>query len=350
MKYELGVPPTIEYADGCIRLIDQTLLPGELKFLEINDYIEMVEAIKRLSVRGAPAIGVAGAFGLFLAAKEYQNLPASEFGARIGRAAMIIGDARPTAVNLWWAVNRCMAVVENMKGKSPFEVCDALLEEALKILEEDRRICRAIGKNGGKLLKDNDSIITHCNAGSLATSYWGTALSVIYDCILGGKKISVFADETRPLLQGARLTSWELDKAGVHVTVITDGMAAHVMKRGGIDAVITGADRIAANGDAANKIGTYSLALSAKYHRIPFYVAAPVSTFDMSISDGSGIPIEERDVSEVSFYGGVRTVPEGVKVYNPAFDVTPASFISAIITERGIIEKPNADKIRSIIN
>jgi len=332
--------------DGALRIIDQTLLPGELRTLDCRSPEQVFEAIKTLRVRGAPAIGIAGAMGLVLGVRELKMDDVEKFLSELRRVADYLISARPTAVNLSWAIRRLVRVAENEPRAPVAAIKQRLLNEAQLIRDEDARMCRAIGKNGARYFKDGDGILTHCNAGALATSEYGTALATIFVAHEKGKRLRVFADETRPLLQGARLTAWELLQAGVDVTLICDNMAASVMKQGRIQRVVVGADRIAANGDTANKIGTYSVAVLAKEHGIPFYVAAPSSTFDLSISDGSGIPIEERSPEEVTCGFGKRTAPEDVKVYNPAFDVTPASFIAAIFTERGVIEKPDAKKIR----
>ena len=323
------IPKTLEWKNGALHLLDQTRLPLEEVVLRCGTPTEVVAAIKRLAVRGAPAIGVAGAYGVALAALSD---PASVLGAITALAA-----SRPTAVNLFRALDRMKRLHD--EGASP----DEFLQAAQAIEADDRERCRLIGDHGAALLSDEATVITHCNAGALATAGIGTALAVIYRAVELGKRIKVFAGETRPLLQGARITAWELQRAGVDVTLITDGMAAAVMARRRIDAVITGADRIAANGDAANKIGTYGLAVAARYHGIPFHVAAPFSTFDPKTSDGAAIPIEERDPREVTEGFGRRTAPRDVAVFNPAFDVTPAGLIASFITERGIIPATRED-------
>lgn len=273
-----------------------------------------------------------------------------EFKAELDRVADYLATSRPTAVNLFWALDRMREAAERNKDKPIPELKKLLLKEALDIIEEDKRICRAIGRNGARLLPDECTVLTHCNAGGLATADYGTALGVIYAAVEMGKRIKVFADETRPLLQGARLTAWELMQGGIEVTLICDNTAAYVMKQGLVDCVIVGADRIAANGDTANKIGTYNLAVLAKEHGIPFYVAAPSSTFDLTLESGDQIPIEERSPEEVTCPFGRRIAPEGVKVYNPAFDVTPARLITAIITEKGVIRQPLHENIPKILN
>jgi len=334
---------------GRAKLVDQTLLPLKFKYIYCDNERQMWHAIKRLSVRGAPAIGIAGAMGCVLGVQHSRARSAAQFRKQLYRVADYLGTSRPTAVNLFWALDRMKRVVDENMDKSVDELKRLLLAEAKKILEEDRQMCRKIGREGAKLVKDGDTILTHCNAGGLATADYGTALAVMFAAKEQGKRISVFADETRPLLQGARLTTWELMKAGIPVTLICDNMAAQVMKEGKINLVVVGADRIAANGDTANKIGTYGLAILAKEHGIPFYIAAPSSTFDLTLKSGEEIPIEERGAEEVTEGFGKRTAPRGVKVYSPAFDVTPAKYITAIITERGIIRRPNVSRIRKVL-
>lgn len=344
--------PTIEWEgdiSGRIRLIDQTLLPTELKFVYCEDTKSIWHAIKSLMVRGAPAIGIAGAMGVVVGLKDIHAKNADEFLRELQRVTTYLGSSRPTAVNLFWGLARMERVARENKGKSVQEIKDALLQEALKIQDEDKVICRKIGENGAGFIKDGDGILTHCNAGGLATADYGTALAVLFKAKEQGKHIKVYADETRPLLQGARLTAWELMHAGIDVTLICDNMAAYVMKLGKVRCVIVGADRIAANGDTANKIGTYGVSILAKEHGIPFYVAAPVSTFDLSIKSGSDIPIEERLPEEVTHGFGKRTAPEGVKVFNPAFDVTPTKNITAIITEKGVISPPSFENIKQLL-
>jgi len=331
--------------DGSAQLIDQTVLPAEQRCINCNTPEEMWEAIKVLRVRGAPAIGVAAAMGVFLGVRDLNTEVVDEFIAELRRVGAYLCAARPTAVNLSWAIERMVRVALEQRALSVPELKARLFEEMQAIGDENERMCRAIGEHGAALLADGDTVLTHCNAGPLATAACGTALAPIILAKEQGKEIHVYADETRPLLQGARLTTWEMMQAGVDVTLIADNMAGHVMKEGRIQRVIVGADRIAANGDTANKIGTYSVALLARAHNIPFYVAAPSSTFDLSLADGTAIPIEERAPEEISEGFGRRTAPENVKIYNPAFDVTPAELIAAIITERGVIERPDAEKI-----
>lgn len=337
---------------GKIRLIDQTKLPELYEFIETDDVTEVYHAIKRLSVRGAPAIGIAAAFGLTIAVQNFTSNDKEAFLKELQKHADYLNSSRPTAVNLSWALNRCcQKIIHHSSKQSTVEnLKNILIQEALIILEEDIEMCKKIGHYGVSLIKKkNAGILTHCNAGALATGDYGTALSPIYTAQNNGLEPKVFADETRPLLQGARLTAWELQKANIDITVICDNMAAKLMQEKKIDLVITGADRVAANGDSANKIGTYSLAINAKYHNIPFYIAIPYSTIDPSLASGDLIPIEERDSSEITCGFGKKTVPEKVKTYNPAFDVTPASLIKGIITDKGILYPPFKTSIRKIL-
>jgi methylthioribose-1-phosphate isomerase len=336
--------------DGYLELIDQTLLPVELKYVACRDVATVWEAIKTLRVRGAPAIGIAAAYGVCVGLGDVIHADAERFFARLDEVTAYLASSRPTAVNLFWALERMKRVAaERRATRSPAEIAAALLAEARSIHEEDRLMCRAMGRHGAALLNDGWGVLTHCNAGGLATADYGTALAVIFAAAESGKRITVYADETRPLLQGARLTAWELHQRGIEVTVICDNMAAQVMREGRVQAVITGADRIAANGDTANKIGTYPLAILATAHGVPFYVAAPSSTFDLSLEKGTAIPIEQRDPREITHGFGRQTVPDGVQVYNPAFDVTPTRLIRAIICERGVIEPPNRERIRAVL-
>jgi len=340
---------TIEWIgdlQGFCRLIDQTALPLEEKYLEIKSTEEMWHAIKRLSIRGAPAIGIAGAMGVVLGVRHSQSPDAKDFLLEIQKAAQYLATSRPTAVNLFWALKRIQNKANENKEKTVPELKKIILKEAIDILEEDKKLCQSIGENGKHLIKEDSGILTHCNAGGLATGAYGTALSPLFSAQKEGKNFKVFADETRPLLQGSRLTAFELMSAGIDVTLICDNMAGHCMQKGMIDLVIVGTDRIAANGDVANKIGTYSVAVLAREHQIPFYVAAPSSTFDLDTPRGSEIPIEERDPLEITSGFGKRTAPENVKVYNPAFDITPAKLVTGIITEKGIIENPGAENIK----
>ena len=339
---------TIEWIDGKVRIIDQTQLPGKLIYLYIDDVEVLGEAIRSLRVRGAPAIGIAGAMGAALAAWKYKGMNRAGLVEAVRRANSYLGATRPTAVNLFWALDRMNKVLDSTEGDSVEKIRKKLLDEALSIFEEDRRICRQIGRNGAGLLPDEATVLTHCNAGGLATADFGTALGVIYAAVELGKKIKVVADETRPLLQGSRLTAWELKESGIDVTVICDSAAGFLMKRRRIDCVIVGADRIAANGDAANKIGTYALAVLAREHDVPFYIAAPISTFDFFLASGEEIPIEERDGAEVVEGFGIRTGPVGIDVYNPAFDITPHELITAIITEKAVLRQPYLKSIGAV--
>ncbi|MBI5431920.1 MAG: S-methyl-5-thioribose-1-phosphate isomerase [Planctomycetes bacterium] len=336
---------------GFARIIDQTLLPTETKLLDLKTVEQMFDAIKRLAVRGAPAIGVAAGFGVLLGIQAHADKQADDVLGRTKETCAWLARARPTAVNLFWALERMQARAtrDHAAKKSGKEIVDGLFDEAQRIWREDGEICRKIGAIGAELLKDGATVLTHCNAGALATADYGTALAPIYVARDQGKTIKVFADETRPLLQGARLTAWELFESKIDVTLITDSMAGRVMFEGRIDAVFVGADRIAKNGDTANKIGTYSVAVLAKEHGIPFYVCAPLSTFDEKIAHGDQIPIEERGAEEITEGFGKRTAPVGVKVYNPAFDVTPARLIRGIITEVGIIERPTTARVEAAL-
>lgn len=331
----------VRWDKGALIIIDQTLLPTQLTYLTLDTLDAVWDAIKQLKVRGAPAIGVCAAFGVLVGIRQRQ--PATLKAAR--HAVTVIADhlatTRPTAVNLFWALDRMRAVaVTGKDDDSPVRYMEALEQEACAIFDEDQALGLAIGTAGAPLIQDGAGVLTHCNAGGLATSGHGTALSVMFRAWEAGRRFRVYADETRPLLQGARLTTWELQQAGMDVTLICDNMAAQVMREGKIDLVIVGADRVAANGDAANKIGTYGVAVLAKAHQIPFYVAIPSSTVDSTLPDGDAIPIEERAAAEITHGFGVQTAPDGISVYNPAFDVTPAALISGIITESGILTPP----------
>jgi len=325
---------------GRARMIDQTKLPGKLVYLETADLQELWHAIKTLQVRGAPAIGVAAAMGVVMAVQNLDAKSGEEVVREVNKAADYLVKSRPTAMNLFWALERMKKVAAAAMNHTPGELKRILAEEAVKIRDEDAAMCRSIGQYGATLLKDGFTILTHCNAGGLATAEYGTALAPVYVAREQGKTIRVFADETRPLLQGSRLTAWELMQAGIDVTLICDNTAAHVMREGRIDAVMVGADRIAANGDTANKVGTYGVAVSARAHHIPFYVLAPTSSWDLTIQSGKEIPIEHRDRIEVVKGFGTLTAPEHVKVYSPAFDVTPADLITAIVCEKGIAKPP----------
>ena len=334
--------------DGFLELVDQRRLPGEFIKLQCREIEQVYEAIKTLAVRGAPAIGATAAYGLVLGLQKTDGEGLEAGQACLEKSCQYLASSRPTAVNLFWALDRVKQKAKNFqddKGAGLAQLLEVVLAEADTICREDMEMCWRIGENGEKFITDGSGILTHCNAGALATAGQGTALSVMFEAHKKGRKFKVYADETRPLLQGARLTAWELKQAGIDVTVICDNMAGWLMKQKKINAVITGADRIVANGDAANKIGTYSLSVLAREHNIPFYVAAPSSTFDLSIKGGAEIPIEQRDQDELRFFGGKQITPEGIDIYNPAFDVTEAKDITAIITERGVIEKPTAEKI-----
>ncbi|KNY26662.1 S-methyl-5-thioribose-1-phosphate isomerase [Pseudobacteroides cellulosolvens] len=335
----------LEYKDGALKLIDQTKLPTQKIYVECTTYMEVAEAIKNMIVRGAPAIGVTAAYGIAIGAQSIKTQSKSEFMQNIEEICNILRSTRPTAVNLFWAVDRIYKTALSHMEKSLDEIKQAILNEAIMMDSEDVEANKAIGKNGLSLIKDNFTILTHCNAGALATCDYGTALGVIRAAHDAGKNINVYADETRPYLQGARLTAWELTQDGIPVTLICDNMAGHFMKSGVIDCVIVGADRIAINGDTANKIGTYSVAVLAHENKIPLYVAAPLSTIDFLTESGDSIPIEERVSSEVTHIMGVQIAPSEIKVANPSFDVTPNKYISAIITEKGIIYPPFKDNI-----
>ena len=339
--------------DGVLEIIDQRRLPTEFAILKIRSPEQLHEAIRTLAVRGAPAIGVAAAYGPVLALQWLTGRPSiQEALDQVCKACDYLASARPTAVNLFWALDRIRAKACEATEDPEMTVRSlhaALLAEANAIYQEDVEMCRRIGENGERLIRDGFGILTHCNAGALATAGQGTALSVLFEAHNRGRQFEVYADETRPLLQGSRLTAWELQEAGIKVTVVCDNMAGFLMKQGKIHAVIVGADRIAANGDTANKIGTYSLSILAKHHGIPFYVAAPSSTFDLSIESGARIPIEQRNPEEVFRFAGVQTAPNGVAAYNPAFDVTEGKDITAIITEKGVIESPDTERIREML-
>lgn len=341
---------TIEWAEDSAKIVDQTCLPTNLVFENITTVEKMVEAIKKLKIRGAPAIGIAAAFGVYLAMRNFPDSGSlSDFTTLCEKNMDYLAQSRPTAVNLFWALERMRKFVfAHAKTDTVEQVKNAILSEAKLMLDEDNQACRAIGEHGFELLKGCSTLLTHCNAGGLATAEYGTALAPMYVGKEKGKLFHVYSDETRPLLQGSRITAFELAAAGIPVTVICDNMAATVMKQGKIDAVIVGADRITANGDTANKIGTYGVALLAKAHKIPFYVAAPTSTFDAKLATGDEIPIEERDADEIKMGFGKQTAPSNVSFYNPAFDVTPNNLISAFITENGVLMPPFAEKIKNI--
>ena len=335
---------SIEWRDGKLILLDQTLLPRQEVYLELDEYREVARAIKEMRVRGAPAIGVAAAYGVALGARALDSQDMVDFKARLDPVCNEIAVSRPTAVNLRWAVERMQRVFDGQCN--PEAAKNALIAEAITIHREDEAINRRIGAHGAELIQGGGMVMTHCNAGALATAGYGTALGVIRSAIESGTPVRVLATETRPFLQGARLTAWELSQDEIDVTLITDSMAGHFLKSGDVDCVVVGADRIAANGDVANKIGTYSIAVLAKENSVPFYVAAPISTFDLSLTTGDDIPIEERDPREVLKFAGVRVAPEGVKAAHPAFDVTPSRYVSAIITENGIARAPYSEALK----
>ena len=338
---------SIQWKDNCLLLLNQTLLPNKVEYIECRDYQVVVEAIKNLEVRGAPAIGVAAAFGIVLGAKEFSH--SQYFWTSLLKVAEELGQTRPTAVNLFWAIERMMSVASHYDKDSDIaDVILALEQEAIAIATEDLDINSKIAHYGAELFCAPISVLTHCNAGALATAGLGTAIGVIRQAFSEGNITRVFADETRPLLQGARLTAWELMQDNIPVTIITDSMAGWVMKKNMVQAVIVGADRITLNGDVANKIGTYSVAVLAKEHNIPFYVAAPISTFDFTMKSGLNIPIEERNATEITHFAGVHTAPEGVEVFNPAFDVTSGNLINAIITEYGVLREPYSESIAQL--
>ena len=330
---------------GHLELLDQTLLPGEIQILQCQDVTTVREAIQKLRVRGAPAIGVTAAYGLCLGLQQHDLGSPAELLRQLQQDADQLATSRPTAMNLFWALDRMRLVAAECRHEDPLLWREQMLAEARAIEQEDQEMCRAIGRHGASLLEDGQGVLTHCNAGGLATAGYGTALSLFFTAQDEGKSLQVYVDETRPLLQGARLTAWELTQRGIATTLICDSMAARVMQEGRVQTVVTGADRIAANGDTANKIGTYSLAVLAEAHGIPFYVAAPTNTFDLDLADGDQIPIEQREGAEITHGFGRQTAPDNVQVYNPAFDVTPARLIRAIITERGIIEPVTAENV-----
>ncbi len=339
---------TVEWKNGVVRMIDQRELPRRLVVAEFSDYREVAKAIREMVVRGAPAIGAAAAFGLALAARKSPARTRGELLADLEEAAEVLRATRPTAVNLSWAVERMLARARSLESGDVKEMARTLEREAQAIADEDVETNRRMGAYGAELIEDGDNILTHCNTGALATVDYGTALGVIRTAHEQGKRIHVWVDETRPRLQGARLTAWELMELGIPMTLIADNAAGHLMRTGKVDIVLVGADRIARNGDVANKIGTYKLAVLAKENGVPFYSVAPTSTIDLSIASGEEIPIEERDAQEVTHIGGVPIAPEGVRAYNPAFDVTPHRYITGIVTEKGIVYPPFDRNLRRI--
>ncbi len=350
MTAQPAVAWTGDAATGHLKLIDQTVLPVEYRELNLNQVETVWEAIKSLRVRGAPAIGVAAAYGVIVGAQSAVQGTSSEFGARLNHVLDYLATSRPTAVNLFWALDRMRRTASAAANLSPADLLSRLLEEARAIELEDREMCAAIGRHGLPLLRNCSGVLTHCNTGGLATAGDGTALAVIFAAARENPSLQVYADETRPLLQGARLTAWELMQRQVPVKLICDSMAGWVMKEQRVQAVIVGADRIAANGDSANKIGTYSLSVLAKAHNIPFYIAAPSSTFDLTIENGDQIPIEQRASSEITNAFGRQTAPDGCDTYNPAFDVAPAANITALITEKGVIQPVTKSQIAVVLN
>jgi len=337
---------TISWKNGTLTFLDQTKLPVEVVYEQQKSIEQVRDAIKQLRVRGAPALGVAGAYGILLGMQDKQSLPSDAFIKEMKKEAADLNSARPTAVNLSWGLNRMVAKAESLAGRKSEKIWIALEKEAETIHREDKDLCRRIGESGKELIKDDTGILTHCNAGALCSTGIGTATAPMYAAFCEGRRFKVYADETRPLLQGARLTSWELQQAGIDVTLICDDMAAFMMSRGSINLVITGTDRVAANGDTANKIGTMGVAILADHFHIPFYIACPSSSFDLNTASGRDIPIEERSAEEVLFFGERRTGPEGMKVRNPAFDVTPHELITGFITENGIVRPPFAENLR----
>jgi methylthioribose-1-phosphate isomerase len=339
---------TLRWVGDRLEMLDQRLLPARVEYLRYDSAAGVAEGIRSMVVRGAPAIGCAAAYGVALAAQRLRDAVPTEALAGMDAAFAQLAASRPTAVNLFWSLQRMRRVWENCQDQGSEVVAQRLLQEAHEILAEDIRINRSLGDHGAALLADGARVLTHCNAGALATAGHGTALGVIRSAVASGKRISVLADETRPFLQGARLTAWELVQDGIPVTLITDNMAGHMMATGQVDAVVVGTDRVAANGDVANKIGTYMVAVLAHRHGIPFYVACPLSTIDLQTPDGSGIPIEERSVDEVLGHGAVRWAAAGVAVRNPAFDVTPAGLVTALITEKGVVRQPDRAKLAAL--
>ncbi|HXH84655.1 MAG TPA: S-methyl-5-thioribose-1-phosphate isomerase [Candidatus Tectomicrobia bacterium] len=342
--------PTIAWEDGAVVMIDQRKLPAAEVYVRCRSAQEVARAIRSMVIRGAPAIGVAAAMGLALGVRRSRAKGTAQLAAEFHRLCELMAATRPTAVNLFWAVDRMKrAFAEGAQaGESPAEIAHRLEAEAQRIHDEDVAACRAIGRHGAALVPDGARILTHCNAGALATAGYGTALGVVRAAVEAGRRVAVYADETRPFLQGARLTAWELARDGIETTVITDGMAGALMRRAEIDLVVVGADRIAANGDVANKIGTYTVAVLAREHGVPFYVAAPLSTIDLATPDGDRIPIEERDTREVTHVAGTRVTPDGVRARNPAFDITPGRYVTAIVTERGVLRPPYAESLRTL--
>ena len=340
---------TLRWRAGRLELLDQRLLPARVEFVTCATAREVADAIRRMVIRGAPAIGCAAACAIALEATRLKDAPPAAFALRMDQAFEALGASRPTAVNLYWALDRMRSAVKAAGSARPADIAARLLAEAQGIVSADIAANRAMGAHGAALLADGARVFTHCNAGALATAGHGTALGVVRSAVAAGKRVSVIVDETRPFLQGARLTAWELQHDGIPVTLVTDGMCGHLMSRGEIDAVIVGADRIAGNGDVANKIGTYMIAVLARRHGIPFYVAAPLSSIDAALDDGGAIPIEERGASEVRGHAGLEWAPAGVAVRNPVFDITPAELVTALVTEKGVVQAPDRGKIASLL-
>jgi len=340
---------TLRWREGKLELLDQRLLPTRVEFVACASAQEVAGAIRGMVIRGAPAIGCAAAYGIALEAARLKDAAPAEFASGMEQAFQALAAARPTAVNLFWALERMRASIKAAGQARPADIAARLLDEAQRIVSADIAANRAMGAHGAALIADGARVFTHCNAGALATAGHGTALGVIRSAVAAGKRVSVIVDETRPFLQGARLTAWELSRDGIPVTLITDSMSGHLMSRGEIDAVIVGADRVAANGDVANKIGTYMIAVLARRHRIPFYVAAPLSSIDARLASGKAIPIEEREAAEVRGYSGIEWAPAGVGVRNPVFDVTPANLVTALITEKGVVRAPDRGKIAALL-
>ena len=342
--------PTVEWKDGAVRLLDQSRLPESVEFLECRDYQTVADAIRRLKVRGAPAIGVTAAMGVALGAQTVTTSDYEAFAQSVLTICDHLAATRPTAVNLFWAIERMKRLLASLRAQPIAFIKAALLKESQVILDEDVALCKAMGQHGAKLIANDQTVLTHCNAGALATAGSGTALGVIRAAWEQGKNIHVIADETRPVLQGARLTAWELMQDKIPVTLITDNMAGSLMRQGKIHLCIVGADRIAANGDVANKVGTYTVALLAEAHGVPFYVAAPLSTIDLATADGDGIPIEQRNAREVTHLGSTQLAPDGASVWNPAFDVTPHRLVAGIITEKGVARAPYTDSLARLFS
>ena len=340
---------TLRWFNNRLEMIDQRILPAAFEYLGYYTAASVAEGIRSMVVRGAPAIGVAAAYGVALEALRQAQGERAEFSSSMEEGFTVLAASRPTAVNLFWALQRMRRVWEGVADQSPQDIAQRLLDEAHEIHAEDIRINKAMGAHGAALLLDGARVLTHCNAGALATAGWGTALGVFRSAVEAGKKISVIADETRPFLQGARLTAWEMVQENIPVTLITDNMAGYMMAQGEVDAVVVGTDRVAANGDVANKIGTYMVAVLARRHNIPFYVACPLSTIDLNIASGKDIPIEERSVDEVKGFRDTHWAAEGVKIRNPSFDVTPAELVTGLITEKGVVLQPNRDKLLQLM-